>query len=200
MLTPLANLVGLYSNVPEGGAIRDEQAEWLVEQLRTLPTDRPLCLSLHHPVYSADDHHSGSTHMKQVLEKAFESAARHPEMIFAGHVHNYQRLTKVLSDETQIPYIVAGAGGYHNLHHVKKVNGQAMVTPVMFEDTDGDPVTLERYSDDHHGFLRIEVTDALVTGRYYTVPRPQEPFSKPNKLVDYFEFDWRNRRYLPNRL
>ena len=200
LLTPLASLVGLYSNVPEGGAIRAEQANWLVEQLRTLPTDRPLFLSLHHPVYSADDHHSGSTHMKQVLENAFERAGRHPEIIFAGHVHNYQRLTKGLSNGTQIPYIVAGAGGYHNLHHVKKVGGQAMVTPVVFEDADGDPVTLERYSDDHHGFLRIEVTDALVIGRYYTVPRPQEPFSKPNQLVDYFEFDWRNRRYVPNRL
>ena len=138
--------------------------------------------------------------MKQVLEKVFESAARHPEMIFAGHVHNYQRLTEVLSDETQVPYIVAGAGGYHNLHHVKKVDGQAMVTPVIFESTDGDPVTLERYSDDHHGFLRLEVTDTLVTGRYYTVPRPQEPFSKPNQLVDYFEFAWQNRRYVSNRL
>ena len=201
LVTPLVNLVGLYSNVPEGGDIRQPQEDWLVDQLRTLPDDRPLFISLHHPVYSADDHHSGSSHMKQVLERAFQSARRHPEMIFAGHVHNYQRLTKVLSgDGTQIPYIVAGAGGYHNLHHVKKVDGQAMVTPVTFTDTNGDPVTLERYSDDHHGFLRLEVTDALITGRYYTVPRPQEPFSKPNQLLDYFEFDWRNRRYVPNRL
>ena len=56
LLTPLASFVGLYSNVPEGGEIKAPQTEWLVEQLRTLPTDRPLFVSLHHPIYSADDH------------------------------------------------------------------------------------------------------------------------------------------------
>ena len=200
LLTPMASFVGLYSNVPEGGEIKAPQTKWLVEQLQTLPTDRPLFISLHHPIYSADDHHSGSTHMKQVLEAAVATAKRQPDMVFAGHVHNYQRLTKVLPDETQIPYLVTGAGGYHNLHSVIKVNGQPMITPVIFKDKSGEPVTLERFSDDHHGFLRLEVTDKLIIGRYFTVPRPQESYSKPNKMVDYFEFDWRKKRYVPNTL
>jgi hypothetical protein len=200
LLTPLVNIIGLYSNVPAGGDIRSPQTDWLVNELRTLPKNRPVFVALHHPVYSADDHHSGSTYMKDVLESAAEEAGRHPDMILAGHVHDYQRLTKNLADGTQVPYLVTGAGGYHNLHSIMKVNGAKMIAPVEFQDKNGDPVTLERYSDDHHGFLRLEVSNELITGRYYTVPRPQDPYSKGSQLVDYFEFDWKNKRYVPNQL
>ena len=200
LVTPLASFVGLYSNVPEGGEIKAPQTQWLIDQLKSLPKDRPLFVALHHPIYSADDHHSGSTNMKKVLEAAVLAAKRHPDMVFAGHVHNYQRLTKDLSDGTKIPYLVTGAGGYHNLHSIIKVNGQAMITPVVFTDKTGDSVTLERYSDDHHGFLRMEITDKLIVGKYFVVPRPQEPYSKPSKMIDYFEFDWRKKRYVPNTL
>ena len=54
LLTPLVNIVGLYSNVPEGGEIRSPQTDWLVNELKTLPTNLPLLVALHHPVYSAD--------------------------------------------------------------------------------------------------------------------------------------------------
>lgn len=200
LLTPLVNIVGLYSNVPAGGDIRSPQTEWLIEELRTLSRDIPLLVALHHPVYSADDHHSGSTYMKGVLEHAARQAGRHPEMILAGHVHDYQRLTKTLPGGSQLPYLVTGAGGYHHLHSIMKVQGERMIPPVVFDDRQNDPVTLERYSDDHHGFLRMEVSDTLIVGRYYEVPRPQEPWSKGNHLLDYFEYDWKNRRYIPNSL
>ena len=88
LLTPMASIVGLYSNVPAGGEIISPQTDWLTNELKTLPTDRPLLVALHHPIYSADDHHSGSTHMNKVIETAAEQAGRHPEMILAGHVHN----------------------------------------------------------------------------------------------------------------
>jgi acid phosphatase type 7 len=200
LLTPLVNIIGLYSNVPAGGAIVPPQTDWLVSELKSLPRDVPLFIALHHPIYSADDHHSGSTYMKKVIEDASAAAKRHPEMILAGHVHNYQRLTHAASDGTMTPYLVTGAGGYHNLHNIMKVNGQTMVPPVVFDDKGGDHVTLEKYSADHHGFLRMEITPGLVTGRYYQVPRPQESYSKGNQLVDYFEFDWKKRRYVPNKL
>ncbi|MDQ6724710.1 MAG: metallophosphoesterase [Actinomycetota bacterium] len=200
LVTPLVNIIGLYSNVPEGGEIRSPQTEWLVNELKTLPTDVPLLVAMHHPVYSADDHHSGSIAMKTALETATAAAKRHPDMVVAGHVHDYQRLTKQQPDGTVVPYLVTGAGGYHNLHSIRKVNGQKMIPPVTFDGGNNDPVTLEQYVDDHHGFLRVEVTDGLITGRYYEVPRPQDPFSKGNKLIDYFEFDWRTRHYVPNKL
>jgi hypothetical protein len=200
LLTPLANFVGLYSNVPEGGEIRAPQTDWLVNELKSLPKNVPLFVTLHHPVYSADDHHSGSTYMKNVLEHAVQQAGRHPDMIVAGHVHNYQRITKKQPDGTLVPYLVTGAGGYHNLHTIMHVNGQRMIPPVTFDDKQGQAVILEKYSDDHHGFLRVEITEQLITGKYYLVPRPQEPYSKGNQLFDYFEFDWGKKQYVPNSL
>jgi hypothetical protein len=136
--------------------------------------------------------------MKQVLEAAATAARRHPDMIVAGHVHDYQRLTKHRKDGSQVPYLVVGAGGYHNLHTIMHVNGQRMIPPVVFDDKQGDPVTLESYCDDHHGFLRMEITSSLITGRYYQVPRPQDSYSKGSQLIDYFEFDWKKKRYIPN--
>jgi acid phosphatase type 7 len=200
LLTPFVNIVGLYSNVPEGGEIEPPQTDWLVSELKSLPAEVPVFVALHHPIYSADVYHSGSTPMKTLIETAATQAGRHPEIILAGHVHDFQRLTKTAADGTQVPYIVAGNGGYHNLHAIMKVDGQKMVTPVVFKDKTGDPVTLERYCDDHWGFVRLEVTDTLVTGRTYQVPRPQDSFSKGNQLIDYFEFDWKARKYLPNTL
>jgi Icc-related predicted phosphoesterase len=200
LLTPLASFVGLYSNVPSGGEIDEAQTAWLVNELRNLPKSIPVIVTLHHPIYSADDHHSGSTAMKTVIEQAAEEAGRHPEMILAGHVHNYQRLTKTMTDGSQIPYLVTGAGGYYNLHHMMKVNDEQMIPPVTFQDKTGDPVTLDRYSADHHGFMRLEITDKLITGRYYAVPRPQESYSKGSQLIDYFEYDWVQRKYVPNSL
>ena len=200
LLTPCVNIVGLYSNVPAGGDIRDPQTAWLTNELKTLPKSIPLFVALHHPIYSADDHHSGSTRMKKVLADAADQAGRQPDMVIAGHVHDYQRLSHQADADTLIPHLVTGAGGYHNLHSIMKVNGQKMVTPVQFKDKDGETVTLEKYSDDHHGFLRLEVTDKLIIGSYFTVPRPQEPFGKGNQLLDYFEFDWKKKQYVPNHL
>ena len=56
------------------------------------------------------------------------------------------------------------------------------------------------YPDDHNGFLRLEVMPEVIVGRYYEVPRPHEPFSKGNQLLDYWEFDWRNRKWIVNKL
>jgi hypothetical protein len=197
--TPLANIVGLYSNVPEGGDVREPQLSWLTQQLKTLERNIPLLITLHHPVYSADMYHSGSVHMKKILEDAKQAAGRYPDMIIAGHVHDYQRITRHDGD-ARIPYLVTGAGGYHNLHTIQKVDGEKMVAPVDYTDKDGDKVTLERYSDDRFGFMRMEITPELITGRYYTVPRPQEPYTTPKQLLDYFEFDWKKKVYIPNHM
>jgi len=58
--TPLATIIGLYSNVPEGGIIESEQVEWLIAELQQAPADRALFVAVHHPVFSADTHHGGS--------------------------------------------------------------------------------------------------------------------------------------------
>jgi hypothetical protein len=200
LLTPLVNIIGIYSNVPEGGEVRSPQSDWLASELVDLPQDRPILVALHHPIYSADTFHSGSTAMKDLIETAGAKAGRMPDMVLAGHVHDYQRLTHEQPDATQRPYLITGAGGYPNLHSIRTVNGDKMIAPVQFLDKNNDPVTLNAYSDDHHGFLRVDLTDTTFTGRYYQVPRPQDPYSKGSQLIDYFEYDWATKTYQPNTL
>jgi 3',5'-cyclic AMP phosphodiesterase CpdA len=196
LITPLVNIIGLYSNVPEHGVIHPDQQRWLTSELASLSKEIPIIVTMQHPVYSADDHHSGSQTMHDALAKATQASGRTPDMVLAGHVHNYQRFTRVVasaSTQSEVPYVVAGAGGYHNLHRVALVNGERVVPPVTLTQ-DGDEVTLERYLDDRHGFLRLEVSQQDITGRYYAVPRPQESWSAGATLIETFRLDLKKRK------
>ncbi|HXZ54518.1 MAG TPA: metallophosphoesterase [Burkholderiales bacterium] len=194
LLTPLVSIIGLYSNVPEHGVLHPDQLAWFVGELKSVPASLPILVALHHPPYSADDHHGGSQPMHDALDGAFAKAGRWPDMVLAGHVHDYQRFTrKVSANGRQIPYLVAGAGGYHNLHTVAKVNGVKPVPPVGLP-LSGDTITLESYVDDRHGFLRLDVSSSAISGKYYTVPRPQESWSQPPKLADTFQLDTRTHK------
>jgi hypothetical protein len=194
LLTPLVSIIGLYSNVPEHGVLHPDQLAWLVGELKTLPTSLPVLVTLHHPPYSADSHHGGSQPMHDALDSAFAKAGRWADMVLAGHVHDYQRFTrKVASTGRQIPYEVAGAGGYWHLHSIATVNG-AKPTPPTSIALSGDTVTLEKYVDDRHGFLRLEVGSNSISGKYYTVPRPHESWSQPANLADSFHLDTRTHK------
>ncbi len=133
--------------------------------------------------------------MHDALDSAFKQAGRWADMVLAGHVHNFQRFTrKVASNGWQVPYVVAGAGGYHNLHSAAKgANGAKPTTPVSLP-LSGDTMTLEKYVDDRHGFLRLDVAANSISGKYYTVPRPQEKWSQPPQLADRFQLDTRNHK------
>jgi hypothetical protein len=189
LLTPLVSIIGLYSNVPEHGVLHPDQLAWFVDELKTLPASLPIIVALHHPPYSADDHHGGSQPMHDALDRAFSAAGRWADLVLAGHVHDYQRFTRtVATSGHQVPYVVAGAGGYHNLHSVAKVNGAKPTPPVSLPLSE-DMVTLERFVDDHHGFLRLEVGPKAISGKYFTVPRPQDSWSQPPTLSDTFLLD-----------
>ncbi len=164
--TPLATIVGLCSNVPEGGVIEQNQLDWFIGELRHAPTDRALIVAVHHPLFSADTSHSGSPVINAVFEQAISASDRVPDLVLHGHVHNYQRFTWHVRGR-EVPVIVAGAGGYRNLHHVGRPQGIPLRTPYRVE---GVPAVLESYTDDRHGFLRLEVTAQRITGKYYAIP------------------------------
>src|SRR5579859_3522441 len=94
--TPLATFIGLYSNVPEGGKLDDEQIAWFEAELTQAPTDKALIIAVHHPVYSADSHHSGSHYIGELLDQAITKTGRKPDLVLTAHVHNYQRFTRQL--------------------------------------------------------------------------------------------------------
>jgi hypothetical protein len=192
---PFLTLVGLYSNVPEGGRIEQDQVDWFVNELKTAPKDKALMVAVHHPVYSFDDHHSGSNHIRDVLDAAFKKASRIADVIVTAHVHNYQRFTRTIQGR-EVPILVAGAGGFRNLHHmIKAADGGNLQVPLAVP---GEALTLEDYVDDRHGFLRFTVDAQRLVGEYFTVPRPQESWSQPAKRYDSFAIDWKNGKLVPH--
>jgi hypothetical protein len=84
--TPMANFVGLYTNVPEGGEVQDDQRAWLVGELKhaARDTSKALFLCLHHPVFSADTFHSGSPAMKELLDAVVQESGAHPDIVFTA--------------------------------------------------------------------------------------------------------------------
>lgn len=180
--TPFATFVGLYTNVPEGGWMDNNQIAWLQSELSGAPQNKALIVSMHHPILSLDTYHSGSTYMGTILDQAIQASGRTPDIVFAGHVHNYQRFTRPLNGR-DVPYIVAGAGGYWNLHYMQKVNGQPIQTPYQIP---GENVTLESYSDNRHSYMIMEVDGQTLKARCYTVPRLHESWNAPAQLLDSF--------------
>ena len=186
--TPLVTIVGLYTNVPEGGQLDDDQISWLEAELQQAPADKALIVAMHHPIYSYDDHHSGSPYMHRVLDAAMQQASRMPDAVFAGHVHNYQRFTRQLNGRS-LPYIVAGAGGYHNLHHVPQ-SLKNPPQPLPFTVPEEEGVVLETFCDDQFGFFRLEVTADTLKGDYFTVTGYQDPYLGQDAIhYDAFTID-----------
>jgi hypothetical protein len=186
LLTPLVTIVGLYTNSPEGGVVKPDQAQWFTGELAAAPHDKALVVALHHPPYSGDDHHSSSLAMRALLKQAFADSGRRPDLVLAGHVHNYQRWSVPDGDGGgSLTYLVAGAGGYPNLHSMGSVDGGP--PPIPWTDA-ASGATLESYNQEQrHGFLRLTVSRADINGVYTTVPRPQESWSHgPVKAIDQF--------------
>ncbi|MEA2731873.1 MAG: acid phosphatase type 7 [Acetobacteraceae bacterium] len=123
LVTPMATIIGMYTNVPEHGSIDSTQQQWITNEFTTVPDDRAFILALHHPIYSFDVYHSGSSKMADVLENAIRDTGRVPNLVLSGHVHDYQRIEQTISEDSPTPFIVTGNGGYHNLHAVHSAVG-----------------------------------------------------------------------------
>lgn len=142
-------MIGLYANVPEGGQFEYEQLRWLVGELQAAPDDAQVILALHQPVYGVDKTHGGNLELADALDACFAEADRIPDAVFSGHSHSYQRFTRRHGDR-EVPYVVAGAGGYPELHQIA---AGVSSLPASFPGVDG--VTLDAYEDQAHGFLTV---------------------------------------------
>ena len=184
--TPLATIIGLYTNVPEGGKVGPDQITWFEQELRDAPQGIALSLALHHPVYSAYGGHPGSQYLKSIIENATKAAGRTPDLILTGHVHNYQRFTGSINGKP-VPTIVAGAGGYNlKLHTLKRPTFDPKKGPYKFSD---GPETLDKFNDFQHGYLILDVTKDKIAGSYIAVPDPQSGDPVPAKpLAPYDTF------------
>jgi acid phosphatase type 7 len=137
--TPLAYIIGLYSNVANGGMLDDPaqpgspQYQWLVAQLKDVKSKnanrkqpKALFLAVHYPPYSGTTNFAqrgdptqgpspGATDgrpLGDLLQQAFAESGQRPDAVFSAHAHLYQRLTYTYADGWEVPYLVAGCGGH----------------------------------------------------------------------------------------
>lgn len=200
---PFVTIVGMYTNVPEGGSIDSVQQQWLTHEMATAPKDKALIVAMHHPVYSFDDHHSGSAAMADALQHAINDSRRVPNMVLAAHVHNFQLIEKEVvpaglaaasgtgkkksgagSGVGVTPFVVCGHGGYYHLHGMNAAAGAT-------DPATGAHLLFEEHQ--HHGYMTLTVDGKAISGVMTTVvnksgqgagPGPTTSFSYPAGLVE----------------
>ncbi|SHG88037.1 metallophosphoesterase family protein [Pedobacter caeni] len=197
MQAPLATIIGLHTNVPKYGCIQKEQKSWFIKELKEAAkhsADKAIIVCMHHAPYSADVNHGSSQPMIEFLESAFEEAGVKPDIIFSGHVHNYQRFSKHYADGKTVPFIVAGAGGFDELHGLADpYEPNYRAESELFEQ-----VELENYCDNRHGFLKIAIEKTpfsfVIKGEYYTLPgKDSQHTDQEASLFDRFTVDLTGR-------
>jgi len=155
LICPFVTIVGMYTNIVEHGSVDSVQQQWLTNELNTASKEKALIVCLHHPVYSFDDHHSGSPGMADVLQQAINDSKRVPNMVLNAHVHNIQVIEKEIVAGSATPFIVAGNGGYYHLHHLTASAGD-------IDDQTGAKLV---YGDDkNHGYLTLTVDKDNIYG------------------------------------
>jgi hypothetical protein len=125
---PFVSILGLYSNVLDSGPgvissqgghfpLVDDQLDFLKKELANLKPDRTankraVIIAVHHPPLSADAKHGGSLGIMKDIDACCKAAGLYPDALLCGHAHLYQRFTRTMPDGKEIPYVVAGSGGF----------------------------------------------------------------------------------------
>lgn len=183
---PFVKIIGLYSNTGEStGILSDKtvgtaQLDFLLAQLQEAAGQRAkkgsdpfaLIIAVHHPPFTLSKEQFPSPAMLAQIDKACQQAKIWPDIVLSGHAHLYERYTRtVLSKYTQIaggknlqiPYVVAGNGGYLKLSATRLGQGDADPQPgIAGNDGKGNPLTLDVYNNTTYGFLRLTVSAASI--------------------------------------
>jgi len=204
LTAPFVRFIGLYSNTGESvGVIGDNatigmnQVTFLQQQLaaalaarNAAPKNQPgaLILAVHHPPFTGASDHFPSASMLQQIDSCCQQAGIWPDLVLSGHAHLYERYTRTMkADGRQIPYIVAGNGGYYNLSKLKTDAAGNKPAPGTQSEPDGqgNTITLEQFNDSNFGFLRITVDassielEALTVANVTTTTSSTTPIAPP---------------------
>ncbi len=168
---PFVTIIGLYSNV-EGsldGRGRADQQTYLIDQLKAADPAKKVLITVHHPPYSLDSAHGGTPDILNAIDLAASRSGRHPDAVLSGHVHNYQRFSRVTSGK-EVPYVVAGAGGYANQQRSMHQLQKGLSTAKLPLKTTVTGVKLESFNTTESGFMRITADKKKLAFEYFTVP------------------------------
>jgi len=201
--TEMASIIGLYSNVPKYGYISAKQQDWFIKELiraGEMQNEKAIIVCVHHAPYTADTNHGSSIAMIELLDDSFAKAGVIPDIVFSGHVHNYQRFSKTYSDGKIVPFIVAGSGGFDELHVLATDDDPGFTS----DDPHFEKVRLENYSLYQHGFLKVILEKAadefFLTCQYYTMIHEDDK-DLPATLYDSITLDLkRNKESSPSVL
>lgn len=199
---PFVKIIGLYSNTSEGATqgvisgkiVGSAQLTFLQQQLQTAAQQRKsgdhraLIIAVHHPPFTGSKNHAPSSNVLTDLDAACKTAGIMPDIVLSGHAHLYERYTRYVGGN-QIPFIVAGMGGYFNLSGVKPTkNGTKPKPPVTTQDTKGNKLVLNQYNDTSFGYLRLSVSATTLKCTFVTVD-PQQKGAPTVGIGDSFSLD-----------
>ena len=164
--TPYFTIIGLYTNVPSGGVVKEPQVTWFNDEMKAADKNKPLIVAMHHPIHSVAKNasHKGSLAMAKLLTDACNVSGRVPELVLAGHVHNYQRFEAKINGK-KCTFVVAGCGGHAKDPLDMEVSAD---TPAP-----NDPgVTINFATTKYVGFLRMTAASGKIVGEYIAVNQP----------------------------
>lgn len=213
LTAPFARIIGLYSNTSEtsgilGNAqIGQDQVNFLTQQLQAALAARQadtqnqnpqaLIIAVHHPPFTGSSQHFPSATMLAQIDACCQQAGIWPDLVLSGHSHLYERYTRTMkSDGRQIPFVVAGNGGYYNLSKLKLTAAGKKPKPGQHSEPDGqgNTINLDAYNETDYGFLRITVMASAIlveslgiTGSP-TTTTPGTPIPPPS-VIDSFSLN-----------
>lgn len=196
---PFVKFIGLYSNISEGTTsgvlsgknIGNGQLTFLQQQLQAAAQQRAkgnkfaLFIAVHHPPFTGSSKHAPSPSILKDIDAACQKANILPDMVLSGHAHLYERYTRVVKNN-QIPFLVAGCGGYYDLSGLKPgQHGTKPTTPVSGTDGTGNKLTLETYNDQTFGYLLLNASATAVTCKFMGV----NVKTNAKSVIDHFTLD-----------
>ena len=196
---PFVKVIGLYSNISEGategvisgGVVGTAQLTFLQQQLKAASQERSsgnrraLVIAVHHPPFTGSQDHAPSPSMLTDIDNACQQANILPDLVISGHAHLYERYTRFMGT-TQIPFLVAGTGGYFNLSGFKRTNAGALPKlPFIGTDAKGNKLRLDAFNENSFGFLRMTVSATSIEGEFIAVDVNTKAITK----IDNFTLD-----------
>uniref|UniRef100_A0ACD5TLL0 Uncharacterized protein n=1 Tax=Avena sativa TaxID=4498 RepID=A0ACD5TLL0_AVESA len=148
-------MLGSYAGFKQGS----EQYAWLKRDLANVDRQRTswLLVVLHRPWYNTNEAHQGDGEdMRAAMDRLLYDAR--VDIVFAGHVHAYERLTRIYDNQADgrgPVYITIGDGG----------NREGLATKFI-EDHKSAPLSVFRQASFGHGRLTI-VNEASAVWRWH---------------------------------